>query len=517
MFNQVPDHIRGRTFTPQKGNPQRRGILYYGRRFFSITHTALIVVYCPVMNNLRIPPVLKEIAAIFNAAGNEVYLVGGTVRDMLLGRESADWDLATNATPKEVTALFKRVIPTGIKHGTVTIRYKGRSIEVTTFRTESEYSDGRRPDEVRYAATIEEDLSRRDFTMNAAAMRLPQGILLDPFNGQGDIKRRLIRSVGRAEERFAEDGLRPMRAVRFAAQLGFNLEQHTLSAIPGVLDTTAKVAAERIREELDKTIMSPSPQTGFIVMEETGLLKLILPELDACRGVEQGDAEAATVNISRACTGRGYHRFDVLDHSFLACAYAAKMNFSREVRMAALFHDLGKPLVRQMDEENAVWTFYNHEKESVKLTRGIMERFRYPNAVRDKVLRLIGAHMFHYEDNWKDSAVRRFIIRTGEDLLPELFDLRMADSAGTAGIDPDPAMLLPLRERIEKVLAKKSALSLKDLTVNGTDLMELGVRPGKHVGIILNELMEAVLNDPELNTRETLLDIAGKINRRYEA
>ncbi|GHV84675.1 hypothetical protein AGMMS50230_02830 [Spirochaetia bacterium] len=265
------------------------------------------------MNNLRLAPVLKEIAAVFSSAGKEVYLVGGAVRDLLLGRASADWDLATNARPEEVTALFKRVIPTGIKHGTVTIRHKGTSIEVTTFRTESEYSDGRRPDEVRYAAAIEEDLSRRDFTMNAAAVKLPEGILVDPFNGQSDIKRRLIRCVGKAEERFAEDGLRPMRAVRFAAQLGFNLEEKTLLAIPGALPTTAMVAAERIREELDKTLASASPQTGLVIMEETGLLKFILPELETCRGIEQ----------------KGYHRFDVLDHSLFALAYAANRT-SRE-------------------------------------------------------------------------------------------------------------------------------------------------------------------------------------------
>jgi tRNA nucleotidyltransferase/poly(A) polymerase len=452
------------------------------------------------MGNLRTAPLLKEIASILTGAGKEVYLVGGAVRDLLLGRESADWDLATNAKPEEVTQLFRRVIPTGIKHGTVTIRYKGRSIEVTTFRTESEYSDGRRPDEIHYAATIEEDLSRRDFTMNAAAVKLPGGELIDPFNGQGDIKRRLIRSVGSAGDRFAEDGLRPMRAVRFAAQLGFNLEAQTLAAIPGALETTSRVAAERIRDELDKTIASPSPQTGFVVMEETGLLKLILPELDACRGVEQW----------------GYHRFDVLDHSLLACAYAARMNFSREVRMAALFHDLGKPLVRRLNEKSGAWTFYNHERESLKLAEDIMRRFRYPNAEIDKVLRLIGNHMFHYEDNWNDSAVRRFIIRAGEDLLPELFDLRLADTAGMSGLEPDPALLLPLQKRIDAVLAQSRVLSLRDLAIKGKDLIEKGVKPGKHLGIILEELLEAVIEDPELNTRETLLDIAGKINERYE-
>ena len=451
------------------------------------------------MEHFHAAPVLKEIAAVFKDKGKEIYLVGGAVRDLMLGRSSADWDLATNARPEEVMRYFKRVIPTGIKHGTVTIRHKDTSIEVTTFRTESDYSDGRRPDEIQYAQTIEEDLSRRDFTMNAAAVKLPEGLLVDPYNGQNDIRRRLIRCVGNAAERFNEDGLRPMRAVRFAAQLGFNLEEETFKAIPGALTTTSKVAVERIREELDKTIASDSPQTGFVLMEETGLLTMILPELDICRGVEQ----------------KGYHNFDVLDHSLLSCAYAAKKGYSQEVRMAALFHDLGKPAVRKMGSDG-VWTFYNHEKESVRIAEEIMRRFRYPNAAIEKVTRLIAAHMFHYEETWKDSAVRRFIIRTGEDLLPELFDLRMADTAGTLGTESDPALLLPFKKRIEAVLAASSALSLKHLAVNGNDLIDIGVQPGKYVGIILKELFEATVEDPALNNKEKLLEIAKNILReRY--
>jgi putative nucleotidyltransferase with HDIG domain len=391
------------------------------------------------------------------------------------------------------------VIPTGIKHGTVTIRYKGSSIEVTTFRTESEYSDGRRPDEIQYAATIEEDLSRRDFTMNAAAVKLPEGIIVDPFNGRSDIRNKLIRCVGNAAEHFAEDGLRPMRAVRFAAQLGFNLEKETLSAIRGSRKTTARVAVERIREELDKTIASENPQTGLVVMEETGLLNLILPELELCRGVEQ----------------KGFHAYDILDHSYLSCAYAAKMGFSQEVRLAALFHDLGKPSTQKIGEDG-IRTFYNHEKDSAELAKNIMTRFRYPNATTEKVLRLIAAHMFHYEDAWKDSAVRRFIMRTGKDLLPELFNLRMADTAGTFGADPDPSLLLPFKNRIKSVLATGSALSLKDLTINGNDLMKIGVMPGRHIGLILKELLETVVEDPEMNSKEKLLEIAGNINKtRY--
>jgi tRNA nucleotidyltransferase/poly(A) polymerase len=450
------------------------------------------------MDKVKVPPLLKEIAAVFKSAGKDAYLVGGAVRDVLLGREPVDWDLATNATPQEVIALFKKVIPTGIKHGTVTVRYKGKSVEVTTFRTESDYSDGRRPDKVEYAATIEEDLSRRDFTMNAAAVRLPEGTVTDPFDGKSDIKKKTIRCVGRASERFSEDGLRPLRAVRFAAQLGFELEAETFAAIRGALPVTAKVASERVRDELDKILASPNPMRAFILMEETELLALLLPELASCRGVEQ----------------KGCHRYDVLGHLLLACDYAAKAGFSREVRLAALFHDMGKKTTAKKDEAG-VWTFYRHERESGRMAYEIMQRFRYPNAVIDKTLRLISEHMFHYEENWTDAAVRRFIMRAGEALLPELFDLRLADAAGTAGGPPDPAALLPFRRRIEKVLAENGALSLGDLAVNGSDLIALGIKPGPRVGIILHELLETVVDDPALNTKEKLAEIAVNFNLKY--
>ncbi|MDR1617948.1 MAG: polynucleotide adenylyltransferase, partial [Treponema sp.] len=259
------------------------------------------------MNKFAIHPLLKEVAALFTAEGRELYLVGGAVRDLLRGEKPADWDLATDALPEEVIALFRRrrytVIPTGIKHGTVTVRYRGHSLEITTFRTESEYRDGRRPEKVEFAPAIGEDLSRRDFTMNAAALKLPGGGLVDPFGGAGDIAGRLIRCVGNPAERFAEDGLRPLRALRFAAQLGFDIEEATLQAIPGALPVTAKVSAERVRDELDKILLSPRPSAALRPMETTGLLALLLPELADCRGVEQ----------------KGFHRFDVLDHSLLAC------------------------------------------------------------------------------------------------------------------------------------------------------------------------------------------------------
>jgi putative nucleotidyltransferase with HDIG domain len=442
------------------------------------------------MGNAGIHPILKEAAGIFNRGGKRAFLVGGAVRDIIRGKKAHDWDLATDARPEEVAALFKKVIPTGIKHGTVTILYKGHSLEATTFRTESGYTDGRRPDRVEYAASIEEDLSRRDFTMNAMALELPGGRLIDPFGGAEDIRRRLIRCVGKAGERFNEDGLRPLRALRFAAQLGFTVDEAAQAAIPGALETTARVSPERIRDELDKILASPKPSAAFLLMERTGLLTLLFPDLAACRRVEQ----------------KGYHSFDVLDHSLLACDYAAAAGFPLHVTLAALFHDIGKPRTRKL--KDGVWTFYNHEKESARLAGNILKAYRYPNAVISAAVHLIEEHMFFYEDTWTDAAVRRFIIRAGEENLQDLYALRRADSFGTAGIPPPPALLLPLMERAEAVLAQSRAFSLKDLAVSGKDLMALGVRPGPGMGIILGELLEAVVDDPALNTREKLLEIA---------
>ncbi|MDR2397613.1 MAG: HD domain-containing protein [Spirochaetaceae bacterium] len=450
------------------------------------------------MGKFAIHPVLQEIAGIFIRHGKQVFLVGGAVRDLIRGRRAQDWDLATDALPEEVIALFPRVIPTGIKHGTVTVRFKGRSLEVTTYRTESGYHDGRRPDQVTYTERIEEDLSRRDFTMNAIALPLPRGPMVDPFNGVGDIKKNLIRAVGNPQERFAEDGLRPLRAVRFAAQMGFDVEEATLAAIPSALGTTEKVSPERIRDELDKILASPQPSRAFLLMEWTGLLELLLPELSRCRNIEQ----------------KGFHRFDVLDHSLLACDAAAREEAPHLVRLAALLHDIGKPLSRARDDAG-IWTFYQHEQVSANLSRELLTRLRYPNGIIQTVVHLIREHMFHYESNWSEGAVRRFIIRVGEEHLEHLYRLRRADAYGTAGQVPPPDFLLPLTRRVDAVLAKNQALSLKDLAVSGKDLIALGIQPGPPMGRILTALLEAVVEDPDLNHKETLLVIAGNLQEQY--
>jgi tRNA nucleotidyltransferase/poly(A) polymerase len=308
-----------------------------------------------------------------------------------------------------------------------------------------------------------------------------------------------------------------LRAVRFAATLGFTLDEAALAAIRPALGVTAKVSPERVRDELDKILGAgagapaggetmtgpsektrPAPSAAFRLMEQSGLLDLLLPELSVCRGVEQ----------------KGYHHFDVLDHSLLACDYAARNRYPREVILAALFHDIGKPAARKAGEQG-IWTFYQHEQESSRLCRNILTRLRYPNAVIDKTCRMVEEHMFQYTEDWTGAAVRRFIIRAGEENLENLYRLRRADAFAMAGIEPGADFLLPLVSRVDAVLAGGRAFSLKDLAVSGKDLMERGIKPGKYMGIILKELFETVVNDPSMNSREKLLEIAEKINERY--
>ncbi len=376
------------------------------------------------MTRIRIPSELKKMSAVFASKGFSSYLVGGAVRDMFLGKRASDWDIATDAPPQEVSALFPRVIPTGIEHGTVTVIFMGHHVEVTTFRTDKGYSDGRHPDNVTYAATIEEDLSRRDFTMNAIALSLPDGNICDPFGGRADIKRRIIRTVGDPRERFSEDGLRPVRALRFSAQLGFEIEAETLAAIPGALDVTAKIAVERFRDEFTRILGCPVPSAALRLMDETGIMPLFIPELSACRGVEQ----------------RGFHRFDVFDHLLFSCDGAPRENLT--VRLAALFHDIGKPAVRAektgAGEKEPVYTFYGHETVSARMTEEILDRLRYPKQAVRETVHLIACHMFHYEDSWTDAAVRRFLVRVTPEAMNDLFSLRRADIYGMNRIPAPP-------------------------------------------------------------------------------
>ncbi len=438
---------------------------------------------------------LKEIANIFEEAGFSAYLVGGAVRDWFLKEECKDYDIATDAEPKQVQKLFRKVIPTGIEHGTVTILYKGLHVECTTFRCEADYKDGRRPTEVSYVRNIEEDLSRRDFTMNAIAISLKDSSIVDPFGGVQAIKDKVIKTVGNPFERFGEDGLRPIRAIRFSAQLKFKIEDETLNAIPQVLDVCKKISIERFHDELVKILKTDEPIIALQLLEKTGLLEMFLPEFAKCRGVEQ----------------LGQHKFDVLDHLFLACNAAPKENLI--LRLAALFHDIGKPDTREKNEYGD-YTFYRHEFVSEKICAKVMRRLKFSNKEIEEVCHLVVNHMFNYTDDWSDAAVRRFIVRVGAENIPNLFELRRADGFAHQAIPVDLRALVPFQKRIEKMLEEENAFSIKDLAVNGKDLMDLGIPQGQHLGIILKELFETVLDDPSQNTKEQLSEIAKNLAKR---
>ena len=456
---------------------------------------------------IKINPVLKRFYSHFEKAGFKAYLVGGAVRDIFLHKKASDLDVATNATPQDVIKLFKTVIPTGFEHGTVTVHFEGLEIEVTTFRTESGYSDGRHPDKVNYAATIEEDLARRDFTMNAIAADLADGKLVDPYGGRKDIKKKIIRTVGIARERFLEDGLRPVRAIRFAAKLGFSIEKCTYSEIfkPDIQKKTKSISIERFRDEFVKILLSDIPSLGLKLLEETGLLTLFIPEFSVCRGCIQSDH-------------REFHKFDVMDHLFYACDGAPKDKLN--VRLAALFHDIGKPAAKKVlknDEGLETITFYNHESLGQEITERVLTRLKFPNSIIDNVCHLVKEHMFHYEENWTAAAVRRFIIRVRPECLEDLYDLRLADMYGMWNEPVDirysssVSLLLELKERIQKELEKGSALTLKDLAVKGNDLINEGFEKGKKLGLILDQLLNCVIDDPSMNNKETLLNVARKM------
>lgn len=461
------------------------------------------------MNHIKIPDILKKMNEIFAQHGYKAYLVGGAVRDMLMGKEPHDWDVTTDATPEQVMSIFRKVIPTGIAHGTVTVHFMKNEIEVTTFRTESDYSDGRHPDKVEYTGNIKEDLSRRDFTINAIASYLGDGTITDPFHGRDDIKRKVIRTVGNPLERFSEDGLRPVRAVRFSAQLGFEIERETLKAIsePEILKKTSGISLERFRDELLKLMKAEKPSAGLKLMEESGILDIFIPEFKKCRGCIQGDF-------------RGYHQFDVLDHLFYACdgAPASKQN----VRLAALFHDIGKPDVKRVipTPQGEQFTFYNHEAKSQQITKEILFRLKFSNAEITNICHLVVNHMFNYTQDWTDAAVRRFLAKIHEENLEDLYDLRLADiygmnNAPVRGQDSRTiALLNELKDRISKETEKNSVLSLKQLAVNGKDLMKNGISAGKDLGFVLNQLLETVLEDPSQNEKEQLIKIALNIYKK---
>jgi tRNA nucleotidyltransferase (CCA-adding enzyme) len=443
---------------------------------------------------MRVPRVVRDFAAIFRTAGFQCHLVGGAVRDILLDRPHTDFDIATDALPEQVIPLFRRVIPTGLKHGTVTVHFKGTIFEVTTFRTEAAYRDGRRPDSVTFTPSIMDDLARRDFTINAIAYDLLADRVVDPHEGRGDLRKGIIRAIGDPAESFREDGLRPLRACRIAAQLGFTVEEATRQSIRGSLDILALVSAERVRDEILKILESPLPSAGFLLMRDTGILGVVLPELLEGQGIAQGSL----------------HCYDVFLHSLYACDAAPRE--STRLRLSALLHDVGKPRTRGIAADGRP-TFHGHEKVSEEMTRAILERLKLSNAVIREVSHLVAHHMFNYQEEWSDAAVRRLIARVGEGSIADIIALRRADQVGMCQENARqfPQGLSEFARRVDAVLESGRTFTISKLAINGDDIMtHLGLRPGPQVGIILNELLQSVLEDPALNERGKLLEISAK-------
>ena len=450
------------------------------------------------MKHFRISPTLHHFSDIFLKNGFNCYLVGGALRNHFAGLKPTDFDFATDASPEEVIRIFNHVIPTGIKHGTVTVVFKGHQFEVTTFRIEADYSNFRHPDSVKFSPSIYEDLKRRDFTINSIAMNLQTGELLDPHNGIQDLKHHRIKAIGNPVERFSEDGLRLMRACRFTAQLNFTIEINTFRALKECRHNLKNVSSERIRDEIIKILESQKPSIAFRIMEESGILEVILPELTRCRGILQ----------------KGYHDFDVLDHLFYSCDGGPAEDIL--LRFACLLHDTGKPLSLATDK-NGLPTFYHHESYSTQISTEILKRLRFSGKDIKRVAHLISNHMFNYTEDWSDAAVRRFISKVGVDSINDLFRLRIADQFGMTNTSKNSEHLYKFADRISALLEKESAFSIRDLAVSGTDLqLEAGFEKGPFIGNVLQELLNTVLDDPSLNNKKALLKIASNLNKTYK-
>ena len=439
------------------------------------------------LDTARVPGPVRRLLETLQNTGRRAVLVGGCVRDLARGVEVGDWDVGTAATPTEVQALFPRTVPTGLRHGTVTVLTARGAVEVTTFRVESGYRDARHPDHITFTDDLRADLERRDFTVNAIAWDPIADREEDPFGGRADLAAGILRAVGDPLRRFQEDGLRPVRAARFTATLEFEIEAETERAMGASRERVAMVAAERIRDELAKILGARVPSRGFEAMRRTGLLGVVLPELAACIAVMQNR----------------YHAHDVYNHSIYTCDAAPRDK--PDVRLAALLHDVGKPATR-VERENGDATFYNHQYESARLAEQALTRLRFSRETTEHVVHLIRQHMFDYRPAWTDAAVRRFLRSVGPEHVADLFDLRIADNVGNGTKVGFPHYLEELTARIEGVLAGAQAFTLRDLAVDGRDVMRECLLPaGPHVGAVLERLLEEVIDHPERNDRACLL------------
>jgi tRNA nucleotidyltransferase (CCA-adding enzyme) len=437
---------------------------------------------------MEIPKEVKFTIETLKKASFKAFIVGGCVRDFLRGIEPEDWDVTTDAKPEDIQKIFPKSFYEN-KFLTVTIQTDSRNlklkeIEITTYRSEAKYTDKRHPDEVKFAKTIEEDLARRDFTVNAIAMDEKLKVI-DPFSGQEDLKNKIIRAVGKPEDRFSEDALRMMRAVRFAVTLGegWRIEEKTSKAIKKNAGHLAAISKERIRDELIKIIMSERAAEGIETLRNLGLLKYIIPELEEGYKIAQNK----------------HHIYECYEHSLRSLDYAAKKKFNKYVRISALLHDIGKPKSKQGEGKEA--TFYSHEIIGAKMTAQILNRLKFPKKEIEKITKLVRYHLFYYNvGEVSDSSVRRLVLKVGPENVEELLQVRMADRIGSGVPKAEPYKLRHLKYVIEKV--SQDPISAKMLKMSGNDVMNiLGVSPSPKVGQILDILLNHILEDPEKNKK----------------
>lgn len=440
----------------------------------------------------RVPKEVRDVSGALRAAGFEAYLVGGCVRDLIIDRKPKDWDITTNANPEEIQAIFPESYYTnefgtvGVKRDTDDERLK--IIEVTPYRTESEYTDKRRPDSVTFGQSLEEDLARRDFTINAIAYDEDKGHIVDPYQGQKDIELKILRTVREPADRFEEDSLRLMRAVRLVAELGFALDSETAAAIQNKAKNLGHVSKERIRDELVRILNSSQPMMALVLCQQLGLLEFIAPDLTRGIGIEQNQA----------------HSYDVFGHLMRSLQHAADKDWDFDIRLAALFHDVSKPEVRRWSPEKNDWTFHGHEVVGSRVTKKALEELRFSRETIDKVSKLVRWHMFFSDpDQITLSAVRRMIRNVGEENIWDLLNLRICDRIGTGRPKEQPFRFRRYKAMVEEAL--RDPISVAMLKTDGSRIMtQFHMEPGPRLGWTLSALLEEVLEDPTLNTQEYL-------------
>jgi len=439
----------------------------------------------------EIPLEVQHVADTLESRGFEAYLVGGCVRDLLIGKTPKDWDITTNAHPTEIESIFPDTY-TNNDFGTVGVVNKEtldetlKIVEVTPYRTESEYSDARRPDSVEFGVSLEKDLERRDFTVNAIAYRLKHEQIVDPFGGADDIKKKRLRAVGKATERFREDALRMMRAVRLAVELDFVIEGDTMTAITENQSNLGRISKERIRDEFIRILDSKQPMQGIVFLEKLGLLPYVAPDLLRGIGVEQNQA----------------HAYDVYEHLLRTMQHAADKDWDFDIRLAGLFHDISKPETRRWSKEKNDWTFHGHEVVGARVARKALQELKFPKEKIDRIITLIRWHMFFSDpDQVTLSAVRRTIANVGKENIWDLLKLRRCDRIGTGRPKEQPFRLRKYTAMVEEAL--RDPISVKMLKIDGSRIMEItGEKPGPKLGHTLHALLEEVLDDPLKNTSE---------------